>query len=33
MFSWPLSSGERGGSGMSVMLLGTLRIFAPCQPA
>jgi hypothetical protein len=26
MFSWPLSSGARGGSGISVMLLGSLRI-------
>ena len=33
MFSWPLSSGARGGSGMSEILLGTLRILAPCQPA
>jgi hypothetical protein len=24
---------KRGGSGISVMLLGTLRILAPCQPA
>ena len=31
MFSWPLSSGARGGSGISVMLLGTLRILAPCS--
>jgi hypothetical protein len=23
----------RGGSGIKVMLLGTLRILAPCQPA
>ena len=27
MFSWPLSSGARGGSGISVMLLGTLSNF------
>ena len=33
MFSWPLSSGARGGSGMSEILLGTLRTLPPCQPA
>jgi hypothetical protein len=32
-FSWPLSSGARGGSGMSEILLGTLRTLLPCQPA
>ena len=32
MFSWPLSSGARGGSGMSEILLGTLRTLPPCQP-
>jgi hypothetical protein len=31
--SWGLSSGERGGSGKSEILLGTLRSFAPCHPA
>src|SRR5262249_55755435 len=29
MFSWPLSSGARGGSGTSEMLLGTTRAFMP----
>jgi hypothetical protein len=33
IFSWPLSSGARGGSSKSEMLLGTLRGLAPCQPA
>jgi hypothetical protein len=33
IFSWLLSSGARGGNGRSEMLLGTLRVFAPCQPA
>src|SRR5439155_8264004 len=28
-----LSSGERGGSGRSEMLLGALRSLAPCHPA
>ena len=32
MFSWPLSSGARGGSGINDMLLGTFSIFVPCQP-
>ena len=27
MFSWGLSSGERGGSGKSEMLLGSLEVF------
>src|SRR6266446_10224522 len=30
MFSWLLSSGARGGSCKSEMLLGTLRALAPC---
>ena len=29
MFSWPLSSGGRGGSCKSEMLFGTLRALAP----
>jgi hypothetical protein len=33
MFSWGLSSGERGGSGESEMLPGALRSLAPCHPA
>jgi hypothetical protein len=33
MFSWLLSSGERGGDGRSEMLAGTLSSLAPCQPA
>src|SRR5262245_34199283 len=33
MFSWPLSSGARGGSGTSEILFGTTRALAPCQPA
>jgi hypothetical protein len=33
MFSWPLSSGARGGSGIKEMLLGTLSALAPCHPA
>jgi hypothetical protein len=31
IFSWPLSSGARGGSCKSEILLGTLRALAPCQ--
>src|SRR5262245_19989435 len=31
MFSCPLSSGARGGSGMSETLLGTTGALAPCQ--
>jgi hypothetical protein len=30
MFSWPLSSGARGGSGTSEALLGTISALAPC---
>jgi len=33
MFSWPLSSGARGGSGTSEMLFGSTRALAPCHPA
>src|SRR5258707_4203774 len=33
IFSWPLSSGARGGSCKSEMLFGTWRALAPCQPA
>jgi hypothetical protein len=33
IFSWLLSSGARGGSCRSDMLLGILRSLAPCQPA
>jgi hypothetical protein len=33
MFSWGLSSGERGGSGISEILLGTLRACDLCHPA
>ena len=33
MFSWLLSSGARGGSGRSEILLGTFRSFASCHPA
>ena len=33
MFSWGLSSGERGGSGISETLGGVLSALAPCQPA
>jgi hypothetical protein len=32
-FSTGLSSGDRGGSGTSVMLAGTLSLFDWCQPA
>src|SRR6185369_13102159 len=31
IFSWPLSSGARGGSCKSEMLLGTLRALAPSR--
>ena len=33
IFSWPLSSGARGGSGISEMLLGMFSVLVPCQPA
>ena len=33
MFSCAFSSGERGGSGSSEMLLGTRKRLAPCHPA
>ena len=33
IFCWPLSSGARGGSSKSEMLLGTLKALAPFQPA
>ena len=32
-FSTGLSSEQRGGSGMSVMLEGTTSVFEPCYPA
>ena len=33
MFSWLLSSGDRGGNGNKLMFAGTRSSLEPCQPA